>query len=186
MLNPEADAADVEKFMQAAGQKNKDKEELEAYNAKHLKRLVGTQTVIDRAVALLDTDPWDDLGNWPADATAYKGMRLSEQKMKNEVDHREPRTSAFDGRLGEYSLIGADTGVHSTDRRARKSDIEELGEGTNLYFKFLKYWMLLFFIATCLSGPALAVFAYGMEYDQVAEPFVKWLSVASLGNMGSY
>jgi hypothetical protein len=30
------------------------------------------------------------------------------------------------------------------------------------------------------------VFAYGMEYDQVPEPFVKWLSVASLGNMGTF
>lgn len=113
-------------------------------------------------------------------------MRLSESKMKNEIDHREPRTNSYDGRLSEYALFGTGIGSHSDDRRTRKSDIEELGEGTNLYFKFLKYFMLLFFICTLLSGPALTVYLYGMEYDAVREPFVKWLSVASLGNLGSY
>ena len=34
---------------------------------------------------MLDTNPFDDLGNWPADAEKYKGMKLSESKMLNEL-----------------------------------------------------------------------------------------------------
>jgi hypothetical protein len=40
---------------------------------------------------MMDLNPFDDLGNWPADAEKYKGMKLSESKMINEVNHKEPR-----------------------------------------------------------------------------------------------
>jgi len=29
-----------------------------------MRRLMGTEIVIERVMGLLDTDPWDDLGNW--------------------------------------------------------------------------------------------------------------------------
>jgi hypothetical protein len=77
-------------------------------------------------------------------------------------------------------------GNHSSDRRDRKSEIEDLGEGTVLYFKFLKYWGFIFFISTLLSGPALSVFLYGMQYDQITEPFYQYVARSFMGNMGSY
>ena len=56
-------------------------EQLQAQNAAQMRRLMGTEVVIERVLGILDTDPWDDLGNWPADAAVYKGMKLSRTKM---------------------------------------------------------------------------------------------------------
>lgn len=113
----------------------------------------------------MDTNPFDDLGNWPADAEKYKGMKLSESKMLNEVNHREPRTKSAEGKFTEYSFFSTDFGYHSSERKNRKMEAEELGEGTNLYFKLMKYFMCVFFMATLLSGPALTFYIWGMEYD---------------------
>jgi hypothetical protein len=77
-------------------------------------------------------------------------------------------------------------GTHSTDRKSRHSEIEEAGEGTVLYFKFLKYWMWVFFGAALLSGPAATVFVYGMEYDELKFPFWVPLAKTYMGNMGSF
>lgn len=151
-----------------------------------MKRLMATERIIDEALKMLDTDPYSDLGNWPADAICKGDARLSESKMKNEIDHREPRTKSFEGRFTEYPLFSTDLGSHSDDRRDRRSEIEDLGEGTVLYFKFLKYWMFIFFISTVLSGPALAVFLYGMQYDQITEPFYAYVARSFMGNMGSF
>lgn len=123
---------------------------------------MGTERIIEEVLKLLDTDPWDDLGNWNADAQIYKGMKLSESKMKNEIDHSEPRTIIQNGAITSYPLFGTKIGHHSTDRSNRKSEIEDLGEGTNLYFKFLIYFMFIFFWCTLFSGPAIAIYAYGM------------------------
>jgi hypothetical protein len=161
--------------------------ELSQMNDNGMKRLMATERIIDEALKMLDTDPYSDIGNWPADASSYKGeARLSESKMKNEIDHREPRTKSFEGRFTEYPICSTEMGNHSSDRRDRKSEIEDLGEGTVLYFKFLKYWMFIFFMSTLLSGPALAVFLYGMQYDQLTEPFYLYVARSFMGNMGSY
>ena len=151
-----------------------------------MQRLLGTEYIIDKVLKMLDTNPWDDLGNWPADCVAYKGMKLSESKMKATVDDREPRTVGSNGALMEYPLFGTNLGYHSTERANRKSEIEELGEGTNLYFKFLKYFMLLFLWCTLLSGPAITFYAYGMQYDQVDDPVSKMIGLTTVGNLGPY
>lgn len=152
-----------------------------------MKRTMATDKIIDEALKMCTTDPFSDIMNWPADATSYAAdAKLSETKMKNEIDHREPRTKSFEGRFTEYPLCSTDLGTHSEDRRERKSEIEDLGEGTVLYFKFLKYFMFVFFIATLLSGPAIAVFMYGMQYDQVTTPFYTYVARTFMGNMGSY
>jgi hypothetical protein len=39
-----------------------------------MKRLLGTEFIIENTLQLLDINPWDDLGDWPADAERYKGM----------------------------------------------------------------------------------------------------------------
>jgi hypothetical protein len=144
-----------------------------------------TEEIIKGTLELLDTNPWDDLGNWTPDAERYKGMRLSNSKMQNEIDIREPRHSAYDGRVEEFPLFGTEIGHHSTDRDNRKSDIEVLGEGTNLYFKFMKYWMLVFFIGTIISGPAISLYMYGMQYDMITDWYTRMTGMATLGNLGT-
>lgn len=163
-----------------------ERDSLHAINASATKRLMETEEIIRGTLELLDTDPWDDLGNWTPDAERYKGMRLSHSKMVNEIDHREPRTSAYDGRIAEFPLFGTDIGHHSTNRLNRKSEIEELGEATNLYFKFMKYFMLWFCVATVISGPAISLFIYGMQYDQITDWYTRMTGMATMGNLGTY
>jgi hypothetical protein len=148
-----------------------------------MKRLTSTEIIIDKALKFLDTDPWDDLGEWPADAHIHKGMRLSESKMLNEIDEREPRTSNYDGHASAYGLFGTNTGWHTTTIRNRKSDIEDLGEGTVLYFKFLKYMITLFFFCALFSGPIITVYLYGMGYDHIKDPIQKIAAFSTMGNL---
>ena len=146
-----------------------------------------TEAIIGEALKMLDTDPYKDLLDFPPDAVSYKPeARLSESKMINEVNHREPRIKGNDLKFTEYPLCGTEMGVHSTVKEERKSAIDDLGEGTVLYFKFLKYWAYIFFVCTLFSGPALAVFLYGMQYDEIKEPFYAYVARSFLGNMGSY
>lgn len=162
----------LDKAMLENIRKNSAVDERDAFNSlsrKAARRLMETEEIIRGTLELLDTDPWDDLGNWQPDAERYKGMRLSHSKMIKAIDHREPRTSAYDGRFEEFPLYNTDIGYHSENRANRKSDIEELGEATNLYFKFMKYFMLWFFIATLFSGPAIALFIYGVQYDDIQD-----------------
>jgi hypothetical protein len=63
----------------------------------------------------------------------------------------------IDGKLDSYSILDAKTGWHRNSVDSRKSDIEQLGEGTNLYFKFLKYMMLCLILCTLLSIPSLMI-----------------------------
>lgn len=39
-----------------------------------MKKLLGTEFIIEKILKMLDVDPWDDLGNWPPDAHIHKGM----------------------------------------------------------------------------------------------------------------
>jgi len=160
--------------------------ELQAQNAQQMRRLFGTEFIIENTLKMLDTNPWDDLGDWPADAEIYKGMRLSQSKMKNEVDLREPRTINYDGRRAGYPFFSTELGWHSTKKQMRRSDIEELGEGTNLYFKFLKYFMLIFFFCLVFSAPAAAIFMSGGNYDSITNQIKYLTGLTTLGNLGPY
>jgi len=153
-----------------------------------MKRILGTENVIEKILEELDCDPWDDLGNWPADADKYKGMQLSNSRMRNEINHREPRqVDEQDPELMHpFPIVGTSTGWHSTNKNHRKSDIEELGEGTCLYFKFLKYFMALLLIAAIISVPATVIYSSGIEYDYVTDGFHKVLAYPTLGSLGSY
>ena len=82
--------------------------------------------------------------------------------------------------------MGSDFGYHSYERKNRKMDVEELGEGTNLYFKFLKYFVCVFFGATLISGPALTFFIWGRQYDKVYDAYNHYVAISTIGNMGSF
>ena len=173
--------------MTAVGSAQDAKQKLLAQNNNQMNKLLGTEYIIEKVLKMLDTDPWDDLGNWPPDAFIYKGMQLSNSRMINEVANREPRTIGIDGKVTEFSVIGTNLGYHSTNVRDRKSDIESLGEGNNLYFKFLKYFMLLFAICACISGPQIAANSNGVEFQKYeTNNFAAWIARTFLGNIGSY
>ena len=77
--------------------------------------------------------------------------------MMNAVAYRQPRTM-IDGKIDSFSVLDAKTGWHQNSTDRRKSDIEKLGEGTNLYFKFLKYMMFYLIICTVLSIPSFMIY----------------------------
>ena len=83
--------------------------------------------------------------------------------MINAVAQREPRT-LIDGKMESYPLFGTNTGWHTSTVSGRKADIEQLGEGTNLYFKFLKYFMVIFLVCSVLSLPSLMINEQGVTY----------------------
>lgn len=72
----------------------KDARELAAQNSSQMKKLLGTEFIIEKILKMLDCDPWDDLGNWAPDAYTHKGMQLSNSRMINQVSNLEPRTKA--------------------------------------------------------------------------------------------
>ena len=77
--------------------------------------------MIDRVLAFpeMDTDPWDDLGNWATDAYPYRGVQLSHSKMLNEVGNREPRIRSIGAVREQPSLCWNHTGMHSTSEWIR-------------------------------------------------------------------
>jgi hypothetical protein len=60
--------------------------------------------------------------------------------MMNEMLQREARYIDPAGRNVLYSICGSKTGRHSSDRKHRVSELEDLGPGIVLYFKMLKYF----------------------------------------------
>jgi len=135
---------------------------------------------------MLDCNPWNDLGSWPADTLKNEGKQLSVSKMKNEINHREPKTIGYDGRMSSFPLLWTKTGWHSTSTKMRKSEVEVLGEGANLYFKFLKYFMTLFCFATLVSLPTISMFGNGIENADYTNNLSKFLMALTLGNIGPY
>lgn len=92
----------------------------------------------------------------------------------------------IDGKMDSFPLYETKTGWHRNSIDARKSDIEQLGEGTNLYFKFLKYIMFCLLLCSILSIPSLMINGLGFSYDSEERPYVKLLAKTTLGSIGNY
>jgi hypothetical protein len=132
-------------------------------NARAMKKLPGSETIINKVLMMLDCDPFDDLMGWPADCVCSynKDVALSESKMKNEVAQRQTNILTLDEKPIRFPLCKT-LGWHSTNSKWRGSIIgDSLGEATNLYFKFLKYFIVIFFICSLLSAPAILVYSSG-------------------------
>lgn len=161
--------------------------ELAAQNNAQMKKLLGTEFIIEKILKMLDVDPWDDLGNWAPDAYVHKGMQLSNSRMINQVSNMEPRTLSSDGKMTPYPTWGTNTGRHSSVFKNRVSDIEPLGEGVCLYFKFMKYFMFIFFVCFVLSIPSMVINGNGGAFNEhTANPFKKMMALTTMGNIGSY
>lgn len=60
--------------------------------------------------------------------------------MMNEMLHREARYVDEKGENKLYDVYGSKVGRHSSDPKARESELDELGPGILLYLKMLKYF----------------------------------------------
>ena len=58
-----------------------------------------------------------------------------------------------------------------------------MGEATSLYFKFLKYYILIFVICSSFSGVAIAVYATQMEFEMANFSLEKMITLVSPGNL---
>lgn len=95
--------------------------------------------------------------DWPKDAD----NGLSYTKMVAVTDNRHPRKVNKNGTKANHSWCCARTGWHCSCKTWRDSDIRDLGVGISVYFKFLKYMMLLFLWFGFLSIPAYFLYYTG-------------------------
>lgn len=130
------------------------------YNAM-IKSVLGTENLIEKILEIFEQQ--EDQVQWPADAEPNPLIEqtLSYTKMINEINHLEPRAFTNTGLIQQYPLGKSRTGWHSTDKRWRRSDLEQLGIGVNLYFKMLKYFSLLFLLFFVLSIPSMVIYGSG-------------------------
>eukprot|EP00347_Sterkiella_histriomuscorum_P007541 403348527 len=108
---------------------------------------------------------------------------LSYTRMKQVFNIRHPRR-VKNGQRTSYRLFCTRTGWHCPSKSCRKSDIQELGVGLSVYFKMLKFFMLVFPWFAFLSIPAYFLYYTGNKTEE-QKVYVKYvLSVFSLGNIG--
>ena len=126
-----------------------------------IKSVLGTENLIEKILEIFEQQ--EDQVQWPADAEPNPLIEqtLSYTKMINEINHLEPRAYTNTGLIQQYPLGKSGTGWHSTDKRWRRSDLEQLGIGVNLYFKMLKYFSLLFLLFFILSIPSMVIYGSG-------------------------
>ena len=80
-------------------------------------------------------------------------------------------------------LCKTKTGYHGTCKRERRrSDFEDYGVGSVLYFQFIKYMGCQFLIMSILAIPAMLFFYYGTEPQDTK--FRTLVNSVSLGNIG--
>ena len=114
---------------------------------------------------------------------------LNSKKMKAVTDELHPRIKVEDKETGEVtyrkmSVCKSNMGWHDCcSRNRRKSDFDEFGIGTVLYFQMLKYLGCMFLLMFLLSIPAICFFSYGTELTEGS--FTKIVTAASLGNLGT-
>ena len=81
-------------------------------------------------------------------------------------------------------ICGTRTGCHDCcSRERRKSDLNEYGAGSVLYFQFLKYMGAMFLVMLVLSLPAILFYYYGTEPPDTS--FASLINATTLGNLGN-
>ena len=109
---------------------------------------------------------------------------LSCAKMLHVVSVRHPRKVLATGERVTHSWCFTRTGYHCFCKSWRRSDIRDMGVGISVYFKFLKFMMLLFLWFSFLSIPAYFFYLSGNQ-SGVPDTTIKYaLSAPTLGNIG--
>ena len=137
-----------------------------------LNSVLKTETLVEKLTRVVE-DGEDDIGDWAPDSEPHKDIlnNLSYTKMKNEINHREPRTFSKAGLIIKTPICFSSTGCHCTYKSWRKTDMENLGVGVNLYFKMLKYFGCVFFCFFLLSLYSILIYSSGNGYDDHPVPF---------------
>ena len=105
--------------------------------------------------------------------------------MKHEMNKRHSR-KVTKNKTELYPLFETKTGWHTCCKRFRKTGLGELGIGVALYFKMLKYLMLMFALSTLISIPSFVLYCAGGSNSNTGHPVsVNYvLSALTLGNIG--
>ena len=107
--------------------------------------------------------------------------------MKKVIDDKHPRMkTTIDGKIVSKPrpVCRTKTGFHNCcNRQKRKSDLEEYGVGSVLYFQFLKYMAMLFGFMVLLSIPSMLFFYSGSSLGGTNIQAI--IRATSLGNLGS-
>jgi hypothetical protein len=148
-----------------------------------LQSVLGTENLIEKILEIFEAQ--EDQVDWPADAEPNPKIqqRLSYTKMLNEINHLEPRGYTAAGQVEPYPVWRSKTGWHSSNKRWRRSELEQLGIGINLYFKMLKYFSVLFLLFFVLSIPSMLIYGGGEAHAAHRIGYQQWLNYISLGNM---
>jgi hypothetical protein len=127
-----------------------------------LKKVMTTEVMVDKLMRVINSEP-KTKSEWPKDAVPNLRLNcnMSFTKLINEINHKTPRKFNQSGIVEPLGVFGASTGMHSNFRALRRSDIEMLGTGINLYMKLLKYLGLLFLLITLISVPPNLVILSG-------------------------
>jgi hypothetical protein len=151
---------------------------------KMLQDVLGTEQLIDKILEII-TPEEDEEEDWPLDAHPNDDLvkSLSYTKMTNEVNHRELRAFNKAGVVDSLGICSSNTGCHSTSKKWRRGDLDNLGPGPALYFKMLKYLGFLFAVFTIISIPCYMIYGSGVSFEDHDVFISKWLAGASLGNL---
>ena len=124
-----------------------------------MSNFIGTELLIDRLLTKLGhTD--DELKDWPADAAFNEHLkkRLSHSKMENKINDTHMRTRDKDANPIEMGICSTKIGSHSSISYLRRSQLDPMGEGINLYFKMLGCFAWMFLLTLIASIPPILIY----------------------------
>jgi hypothetical protein len=111
-----------------------------------------------------------------------------ERDAENKLSHRrmlgKVRENMVLNEDSAYPLWSTKIGWHLPFEAWRESDIRHLGVGISVYFKLLKFLIVLFLWFTFLSIPSYVFYSSGSEKGPSQNGFEFALSALSLGNLG--
>ena len=154
---------------------------------------LGTEVLINKILEIINPEEEDenaeefDETDWPIDTIPNPKVRrnLSYTKMINEVNHRNPRKISTSSEVVPHPIFGTEIGSHSVDPKKRRSDVEQLGPATNLYFKMLKFFGVMFFVFHLISLPSMYLYWTGNAYEGHPLALQRLLSILSLGSLNT-
>ena len=127
---------------------------------------IGTELVIEKML-MYDANNNEDLDDWnmlDSDLDSEQPENISYKKMMNEMLQREARYINEKGHNVLYSICGSKIGRHSSVRKHRACELEDLGPGIVLYFKMLKYFGVCFLLFAIIAIPTIMLCISGEGY----------------------
>ncbi|CDW82912.1 UNKNOWN [Stylonychia lemnae] len=102
--------------------------------------------------------------------------------MKHVINKRHPRRKLKNGQRVPLKWCGSKTGWHCCG--CKHSDLGEMGVGVTVYFKMLKFLMILFLWFFLLSLPSFLFYYSGNQISTEKLTLKHIITAFSLGNIG--